>query len=67
MASVNDSIGKLARVYDSSTDTWIPLIGAPAPHTHDISSLGLVQITNPQDGDVLVYSSSASAWINQQP
>jgi hypothetical protein len=67
MASVNDNIGKLARVYDSSTDTWIPLVGAPSPHTHDISSLGLVQITNPQDGDVLVYNSSASAWVNEQP
>jgi hypothetical protein len=67
MSTINDSVGKLARVYDSATDTWVPLIGAPAPHTHDLSSLGLVIITNPQNGQVLKYSSSASAWTNQNP
>ena len=64
---VNDDSPKLARVYDSSASVWIPLAGVPSPHTHDITNLGLVQISNPQNGDILVYSSSASAWINQQP
>ena len=64
---VNDDSPKLARVYDSSASVWIPLAGVPSPHTHDITNLGLVQINNPQNGDILVYSSSASAWINQQP
>ena len=64
---VNDDSPKLARVYDSSASVWIPLAGVPSPHTHDINSLGLIQINNPQNGDILVYSSSASAWINQQP
>jgi len=67
MSTIDDSVGKLARVYDSATDTWVPLIGAPAPHTHNLSSLGLVIITNPQNGQVLKYDSSASAFTNQNP
>lgn len=67
MSTINDSVGRLARVYDSATDTWVPLIGAPAPHTHNISDLGLVIISNPQNGQVLKWSSSASAWTNQNP
>ena len=38
MSTIDDSVGKLARVYDSATDTWLPLIGAPAPHEHTTAS-----------------------------
>jgi hypothetical protein len=38
MSTIDDSVGKLARVYDSATDTWVPLIGAPAPHEHTTAS-----------------------------
>lgn len=65
--ATNDNSPKLARVYDSSASAWVPLTGVAAPHTHNIYDLGNVVITNAQDGDILVYSSSASAWINQQP
>jgi hypothetical protein len=65
--ATNDDNPKLARVYDSSASAWVPLTGVAAPHTHSISSLGNVLITDAQDGDILVYSSSASAWLNQQP
>lgn len=64
---VNDNSPKLARVYDSSASVWVPLTGVPAPHTHNINALGNVVITNLQDGDILVYSSTASAWVNEQP
>jgi hypothetical protein len=38
MSTIDDSVGKLARVYDSATNTWVPLIGAPAPHEHTTAS-----------------------------
>lgn len=65
--TINDNTPRLARVYDSASEEWVPLAGVPSPHQHELGSLISVQITNPQDGDILVYSSSASAWVNQQP
>jgi hypothetical protein len=65
--TINDDSPKLARVYNSSASAWIPLTGVPAPHTHNLSDLGLVIITNPQNGQVLKYNASASAWTNQNP
>lgn len=72
MPTIDDSTPKLARIYDSSTDEWIPLMGVPSPHSHPISGgsvVGLsdVLITNPQNGDILVYNASLQKWINQQP
>jgi hypothetical protein len=65
MAIIDDTVGKLARVYDSQTDTWIPLIGSPTPHVHNISSSPDVDITGPlADNEILEYSTSASAFIN---
>jgi hypothetical protein len=72
MSTIDDSNPKLARVYDSAEDKWVPLMGVPSPHAHNISGgeeVGLsdVEITDPQDGDILVYSSALQKWINQQP
>jgi hypothetical protein len=65
MATIDDTVGKLARVYDSATDTWIPLVGSPAPHVHNVSSSPDVDITEPlADNEILQYSTSASAFVN---
>jgi hypothetical protein len=65
MAIIDDTVGKLARVYDSQTDTWIPLVGSPAPHVHNVSSSPDVDITEPlADNEILQYSTSASAFVN---
>lgn len=72
MPTIDDSDPKLVRIYDSSSDKWIPLMGVPGPHSHLISggsTIGLsdVLISNPQNGDVLKYNASLQKWINQQP
>jgi len=72
MPSINDNQPKLARIYDSVSDTWNPLMGVPSPHSHNLSSgsaVGIadVRITNPQDGDILVYDGTIQKWVNQQP
>lgn len=72
MPTIDDSDPKLVRIYDSSSDKWIPLMGVPGPHSHRISggsTIGLsdVLISNPQNGDVLKYNASLQKWINQQP
>lgn len=72
MPTIDDSDPKLVRIYDSSSDKWIPLMGVPGPHSHPISggsAIGLsdVLISNPQNGDVLKYNASLQKWINQQP
>lgn len=72
MPTIDDSDPKLVRIYDSSSDKWIPLMGVPGPHSHPISggsTIGLsdVLISNPQNGDVLKYNASLQKWINQQP
>jgi hypothetical protein len=65
MATIDDTVGKLARVYDSQTDTWIPLVGSPVPHVHNVSSSPDVDITEPLiDNEILAYSTSASAFVN---
>lgn len=65
MSNIDDTVGKLARVYDSQTDTWIPLSGVPVPHIHNLSSAGDVDITEPlADNEILQYSTSAGAFIN---
>jgi hypothetical protein len=65
MAIIDDTVGKLARVYDSATDTWIPLVGSPAPHVHNVLSSPDVDITEPLiDNEILAYSTSASAFVN---
>jgi hypothetical protein len=65
MATIDDTVGKLARVYDSQTDTWIPLVGSPVPHVHNVSSSPDVDITEPlADNEILAYSTSASAFVN---
>lgn len=72
MPTIDDSEPKLARIYDSVTDTWKPLMGVPSPHSHNLSSgedVGVadVEITDPQDGDILVYDAATGKWKNQQP
>jgi hypothetical protein len=65
MATIDDTVGKLARVYDSATDTWIPLVGSPVPHVHNLSTSPDVDITEPlADNEILQYSTSASAFVN---
>lgn len=65
MSAIDDTVGKLARVYDSQTDTWVPLVGSPAPHLHEIKDAPDVNITEPLlNNDILKYSTSASAFIN---
>jgi hypothetical protein len=65
MAIIDDTVGKLARVYDSATDTWIPLVGSPVPHVHNLSTSPDVDITEPlADNEILQYSTSASAFVN---
>jgi hypothetical protein len=72
MAQINDNEAKLARVYDSFTDTWFPLVGKIPPHTHDAFSLDPntsvdveldrlsdVDADDPQDLDILIYDSTA--------
>ena len=71
MPTIDDSDPKLARVYDSTTDKWLPLMGVPSPHSHNMSSgsvVGIadVAITSPQDGDILVYVAAVQKWINQK-
>jgi hypothetical protein len=59
MSTIDDSVGKLARVYDSATDTWVPLIGAPAPHEHTTAS-SLAVSGSATVGSTLSVSSSAN-------
>lgn len=67
MSNIDDTVGKLARVYDSATDTWIPLSGVPVPHLHEIQDAADVDISEPLiEGQGLIYSTSASAFINQK-
>jgi hypothetical protein len=72
MPTVDDNNPKLARIYDSSLDKWVPLMGVPSPHSHPISGgsvtgLSDVLITNPQNGQVLKYNSALGKWTNQNP
>lgn len=72
MPDINDSEPKLARIYDSASDEWVPLMGVPSPHSHSLSSgsaVGIadVLITNPQNGQVLKYNSALGKWTNQNP
>jgi hypothetical protein len=72
MPTIDDSNPALARIYDSAQDKWVPLMGVPSPHSHQLDGglqIGIadVEITNPQDGDILVYSASVQKWINRQP
>jgi hypothetical protein len=54
MSTIDDSVGKLARVYDSATDTWVPLVGAPAPHEHTTASTLAVSGSASVTGDLTV-------------
>jgi hypothetical protein len=72
MPTVDDNNPKLARIYDSALDKWVPLMGVPSPHSHPISGgsvtgLSDVLITNPQNGQVLKYNSALGKWTNQNP
>jgi hypothetical protein len=68
MAQINDNEAKLARIYDSFTDTWYPLVGQIPPHTHDAFSLDPntsvdipldrlsdISVNNLQPNDLLFY------------
>lgn len=63
-------------VNDGDSQQWVQVATAPQGPTGPagadaadatIQELQNVEITNPQDGDVLKYNSTTGLWTNQQP
>ena len=60
MATFNTTDPKPGYVYDSSVDTWFPLLGLA---TQTLDALTDVVITTPSTGQILAYN--GTDWINQ--
>ena len=62
------------KFYNTNTSQWEPaIVGATGPTgptgpagggAEDLDELTDVALTNPQDGDILVYNASTSSWVN---
>jgi len=72
MATISSS-PKIGYVYDSTDDTWYPLVSSGvAPHSHSASIIGGltldsltdVVIDNPIQDQALVYN--GTNWVNSQ-
>lgn len=60
MATINTTDPKPGYVYNSSDDTWYPLLGLA---TQSLDGLTDVVITTPTSGQILAYN--GTQWINQ--